>query len=162
MDNEIKGLDAILLAADAEHNGGNDVIKALQAIASILERQEPVLGSWLKGCLSSAALEGGENQSTAVRQRGFSRALGYTAGRGNPHEYGERNFRIVWAIWHIHKSRQVSLSEALGLFIEENPSFCGANGSTDYIQELVKKHRSAVSDLYEQWIDMMEENNRLN
>lgn len=161
MTEELGELGAILIAASATHEHGAPVIQALKAIVTYGKRGEKIpfaLVEWLEASVERAEKEDVLNTKTSSKQRGFARAFGYTSSRGNPHGYGVRNFKLVWDIWHIHKSQSISLSKAIKTYVKLNPSCIGASGSTDYIEDLIKKHHVAVAELYEQWIDLMEEN----
>lgn len=161
MTQELGELDAILIAASATHEHGTPVIQALKAIVTYGKRGEKIplaLVEWLEASVERAEKEDVLNTNTSSKQRGFARAFGYTSSRGNPHEYGVRNFKLVWDIWHIYKSQSTSLSKAIDMYVKLNPSCVGASGSTDYIDDLIKKYRVEVRELYEQWIDFMEEN----
>lgn len=161
MTEELGELDAILIAASATHEHGVPVIQALKAIVAFGKRGEKIpfaLIDWLEASVNRVEKEDALNATTSSKQRGFSRAFGYTSSRGNPHEYGVRNFKLVWSIWRIHKLQNISLSKAIDAYVKLDPSCVGANGSTAYIDDLLEKHRLEVSELYEQWIDLMEEN----
>lgn len=160
MTEELGELDAILIASAATHGHGTSVIEALKAIISYSKKGEapPALVEWFEKCLVDADKQDSLNTSTAGKQRGFSRAFGYTPSRGNPHDYGARNFKLVWDIWHIHKSQGASLPKAIRIYVNLNPGCVGPKGCTEYINDLIRKYGKEVSELYEQWIELMEKN----
>lgn len=161
MSNAITDLDALLIATDATHEHGTAVIQAMKAVVHFTGKCPdfpPALHAWLEERVTKADKADQVLKTTASKQRALANAFGYTPSRGNPHDYGERNLKMVWDIWHIHKSSDLSLSKAIDRYVTANPTAISASGSTDYIRDLIAKHRNEISDLYDEWVDLMDSN----
>lgn len=156
----MSNLQLALLVADAQAGKPQAIVDALLMVCHYHDQDqappEP-LRTWFADCVTQVLKGVDLNADPAKQQRAFARAFSMTQSRGRPSQNGTRDFKAALDVYHIHKSQGIGLPKAMAKFLDDNPDFTDS-GSLDPIRDAYNKHKEAVIDLYEEWLEHMDKN----